>query len=154
MNWGQTLSALVWLGIATAIATGAYDLGIGALNNPGPGLFAFVIAICMVALSLSVAITSLREPATSPPSARKMVAAAGNARPVIAVVGALVFYALALERIGFVLCTVIFLSALLAVLGRRSIAASLAWGAAITAGSYLIFAKLLKITLPVGPLGF
>lgn len=155
MSWGQTLSALVWMGIGIAISAGAYKLGIGALNNPGPGLFAFVIGISMAALALSVAVTSLREPAPALPLADgKAPASPANARPVIAVVGALVFYALALEQIGFVLCTIIFLSALLAVLGRRSIAASLAWGAAITGGSYLVFAKLLKITLPIGPFGF
>lgn len=148
MNWGQMLPALVWLGAGAAMATGAYQLGIGALNNPGPGLFAFVIGIVMAALSLSVAATSLR---AAPASA--VAAVPRRAGPAIAVIAALIFYTLTLERIGFVLCTFLFLVFLLSVLGRSSWLVALAASVGITAGSYLIFAKVLKVTLPAGPLG-
>ena len=149
MNWGQLLPALVWLGVGTAIATGAYKLGIGALNNPGPGLFAFVIGIGMATLALSVAATGMRAAPASAAAAEPR-----RAGPVIAVLAALMFYTLALERIGFVLCTFVFLTGLLSVLGRSSWLIAVAASAGITAGSYLIFAKILKITLPAGPLGF
>jgi putative tricarboxylic transport membrane protein len=148
MNWGQVLPAIIWLGIGTAIASGAYRLGIGALNNPGPGLFPFVIGLGMAVLSLGVAATSVRSaPVTAVSAAPRHMGAA------LAVIGALAFYALALERIGYVLCTLVFLLVLLSVLGRRSWAVCVAASVLITAGSYLIFAKGLKINLPVGPLG-
>jgi len=149
MNWGQLLPAIVWLGAGTAIATAAYKLGIGALNNPGPGLFPFGIGIGMAALSLSVAATGIRAVA-----APAVAAAPGRAAPVMAVIAALMLYAVALERIGFLLCTLLFLVGLLGVLGRRNWLVAAAASACITAGSYLIFAKFLKINLPVGPLGF
>jgi putative tricarboxylic transport membrane protein len=149
MNWGQLLPALVWLGVGAAMAAGAYQLGIGALNNPGPGLFAFVIGIAMAALSLSVAATSW-----SATPASEVAGVPRRAGPAIGVIAALIFYSLALERIGFALCTFLFLAFLLSVLGRSSWLTALAASASITAGSYLIFAKLLKINLPNGPLGF
>jgi len=149
MNWGQLLPAIVWLGIGAAIAGGAYKLGIGALNNPGPGLFPFIIGVSMAGLSLSIAAGGMRTTAAS-----AVAAAPGRAAPVVAVIAALMLYALALERIGFLLCTLLFLVGLLGVLGRRNWLVAVAASACITAGSYLIFAKFLKITLPVGPLGF
>lgn len=154
MMWGQRLASLVWLGVGTAIAYGAHDLGVGSLNNPGPGLFPFIIGIAMAALSLSVAVTEMRTAMSAPVAKPPGGASAGGMFPVVAVIGALVFYTLALERIGFLLCTFLFLSVLFAALGRKNILISVAAGAAITLGAYLAFAKLLKITLPVGPFGF
>lgn len=148
MNWRELIPAIVWLGVGTAIAAGAYHLGIGALNSPGPGLFPFVIGLSMAGLSLSVAATGLWTAA--PPAAKTHRRAA----PAIAVIVALILYALALERIGFLLCTLLFLTGLLGVLGRRNWPVAVAASVFITAGSYLIFAKFLKINLPVGPLGF
>ena len=53
------------------------------------------------------------------------------------------------------LCTFLFLACLLGVLGRSELAGRPALASVgITLGSYLIFAKLLKINLPAGPLGF
>ena len=149
MSWGQLLPAMIWVAIGSAIAAGAYNLGLGALNRPGPGLCPFVIGVSMALLSLSVTATALRV-AKAPALATE----AKRALPVVAVVAALIFYTLALERIGFVLCTLLFLIGLLGVLGRNSWLVAITASAGITVGSYLIFAKLLKINLPIGPLGF
>jgi putative tricarboxylic transport membrane protein len=149
MSWGQLLPAMIWVAIGGAIAAGAYNLGLGALNRPGPGLFPFVIGVGMALLSLSVMATAFRvvkAPVLDTETRRVL--------PVVAVVAALVFYTVALERIGFVLCTLLFLIGLLGALGRSSWLTALTASVGITVGSYLIFAKLLKINLPIGPLGF
>lgn len=151
MNWRTQIPAIAWLGIGIAIATGAHNLGVGALNSPGPGLFAFIIGVSMALLSISIVVTGIGAPAEPEISS---TAAPRRALPVVAVVAALMFYALALERIGFVLCTLLFLAGLLGVLGRRSWLVTATASLGITAGSYVIFAKLLKINLPIGPLGF
>ena len=151
MIWGQRLASLIWLGIGIGIAYGAHNLGVGAMNNPGPGLFPFIIGLSMAALSLSVAITTMR---SAPPAASRDSISPERIFPVIAVIAALVFYAFALERLGFLLCTLLFLSVLLAVLGRKNIFVAAGAGAAITLGAYFVFAKLLKITLPIGPFGY
>jgi hypothetical protein len=103
----------------------------------------------MALLSLSVTASAFRMTKT-PATATE----AGRALPVIAVVAALIFYTVALERIGFVLCTMLFLVTLLVILGRSSWLVAITVSAGMTAGSYLIFAKLLKISLPIGPFGF
>lgn len=149
MSWGQLLPAVVWIAIGGAIAVGAYNLGLGALNRPGPGLFPFVIGLGMALLSLSVAAGAFRTAKASTTATEP-----AHAWAVIAVVAALIFYTVALERIGFMLCTVLFLITLLTVLGRSSWLVAGTVSAGITVGSYLIFAKLLKINLPVGPFGF
>lgn len=149
MSWGQLVPAMIWVAIGSAIAAGAYNLGLGALNRPGPGLFPFVIGVGMALLSLSVTATAFRV-AKAPALATET----RRALPVIAVVAALIFYTVALERIGFVLCTLLFLVTLLGVLGRSSWLVAITASAGITVVSYLIFAKLLKINLPIGPFGF
>jgi putative tricarboxylic transport membrane protein len=157
MIWGQRLASVVWLGIGLAIAYGSRELGVGSLNNPGPGLFPFIIGIGMAALSISVAVTEMRTAPSVPPAPAAPApdgAAAGGMFPVIAVIAALVFYAFTLERLGVLLCTGLFLSVLFAALGRKNIFVSIGAAVAITCGSYLAFAKLLKITLPIGPFGF
>lgn len=154
MIWGQRLASLVWMGVGIGIAYSAHNLGVGSLNNPGPGLFPFVIGLSMAALSLSVAITTMRSAPVARSTASKGGAPVAGIFPVIAVVAALVFYVLALERLGFLLCTLLFLSVLFAVLGRKNIFVAVGAGAAITCGSYVVFAKLLKINLPIGPFGF
>ena len=148
MNWREQVPAFVWLGVGSAIAIGAYNLGIGAVNNPGPGLFPFVIGLGMVLLSVSIIATSIGTTAapTTAPTPRQTLTT-------LAVIGALVFYALALERIGFVLCTILFLFGLLTVLGRYGWLVAATASVGMTAGSYLIFTTLLKLHLPSGPLG-
>lgn len=151
MSWSQLLPAVVWIAIGSAIAVGAYNLGLGALNRPGPGLFPFVIGLGIALLSLSIAAGAFR---TAKASTTATATEPAHAWAVIAVVAALIFYTVALERIGFMLCTVLFLITLLTVLGRSSWLIAGTVSAGITVGSYLIFAKLLKINLPVGPFGF
>jgi hypothetical protein len=148
MNWREQVPACVWLGVGSAIAIGAYNLGIGAVNNPGPGLFPFVIGLGMMLLSVSIIATSIGTTAapTTGPTPRQTLTT-------LAVIGALVFYALALERIGFVLCTILFLFGLLTVLGRYGWLVAATASVGMTAGSYLIFMTLLKLHLPSGPLG-
>ncbi len=148
MNLGQFLAALTWFGIGVAIAMGAFSLGIGALGSPGPGLFAFVIGMGMAALALSVAANAVRTaPATGAPMWPQ------RAGSISVVIAALAFYTLTLERIGFLPSTFLFLLALLGTLGRASWMATALASVGITLGSYLVFAKLLKITLPAGMLG-
>ena len=148
MNRGQLLAALIWFGVGIAIAIGAHRLGLGALNSPGPGLFAFVIGVGIAGLALSVAVSAAR---TAPASATVIWPERVGA--VLTVVAALVFYTLTLERLGFVVSTFLFLLALLATLGRASWVATGLASVGLTFGSYVAFAKLLKITLPAGVFG-
>jgi putative tricarboxylic transport membrane protein len=149
MNRGQLLPAGVWVGIGSAIAASACNLGLGVLSSPGPGLFPFGIGVGIALLALSVVATGLRAPATASAAAETR-----RSLPVIAVVAALFFYAMALERIGFVPCTMLFLAGLLGVLGRPRWPVVVMASAGITLAAYLIFVKVLKINLPAGPLGF
>jgi hypothetical protein len=151
MNWAQVLIALIWLAVGLGISAGAHDLGVGTLSSPGPGLFPFVIGVGMAVLSLGVSVTSRRVAA---PVQEAGTSGFSRFMPVVAVIVALVFYTFTLERLGFLLSTFLFLSGLLIALGGKNILSAAVAGAGITAGAYLVFAKLLKITLPLGPFGF
>ena len=69
------------------------------------------------------------------------------------VFASLAFYALALERVGFLVCTLVFFVVLFKTLGRKG------WGHAVvgaviaTVLAYLMFDTWLKVNLPRGLLG-
>lgn len=78
---------------------------------------------------------------------------AGDIGPILLIVGGLV----ALIAIiglggGFVLATAILFAATARAFGRRALAVDFGIGLAIGVGAYLVFAKLLTLSLPMGPL--
>jgi putative tricarboxylic transport membrane protein len=78
---------------------------------------------------------------------------AGEMGPILLIVGGLV----ALIAIiglggGFIPATAILFAATARAFGRRALLADLGIGLAIGLGAYLVFAKLLTLSLPVGPL--
>lgn len=78
---------------------------------------------------------------------------AGEIGPIVLIIGGLV----ALIAIiglggGFIPATAILFAATARAFGRRALLADLCIGLAIGLGAYLIFAKLLTLSLPVGPL--
>jgi putative tricarboxylic transport membrane protein len=74
-------------------------------------------------------------------------------RRIITVFALLVFYALALERLGFIPCTFLFFVAIFKGLGRKSWKYALLTGITVSVLAYVVFQVWLKTNLPRGPLG-
>jgi putative tricarboxylic transport membrane protein len=122
-------------------------LPVGTWREPGPG--AMPVGVALVALALGVALVA--RGGSAPPLARVGWSEAPRAMVVVA---ALVFLALAFERLGYrlsVFATVLFL---VAVVERRSALAAVAYAAGLAGGSFFLFNGLLKVPLPRGPFGF
>lgn len=137
--------------LSAAIAWHAVDLGLGVMRSPGPGFVFFWTSVFLGALSLRMMVKGLRPRAVAAPLWRGF--AWGK---VVGVTLALLAYAVALERVGYLITTGLFAAYLFALLadGRRK------WGAIVIGGvvtavlTYLIFDRAFSVQLPKGPFGF
>jgi hypothetical protein len=135
---------LIVVGLAFAIGATHYNFGIAA--RPGPGYFPFGLGIILAILGLIVFATSLIKEY-----------AGGDRigaipwRPLLCVVGAIVFFGFFLPRIGFLISfpIMIVLTAAGSVEFRWRDALLNAF--VLTAMSYLIFIVGLELNIPVWP---
>jgi len=132
-------------GLATAWESRQYPLG--SLAEPGPGYLPFVLALALAAFGALVAFTGRRGRAFA-------LAQFGDAGKTFAILAGLGFAAFALERLGYPLTIIILLVYYLGVVERRHWLPTTVLAVGMAYGSYGLFAKLLKVQLPRGLLGF
>jgi hypothetical protein len=122
-------------------------LPLGSWREPGPG--ACPAALALVALGLGLAIVAA--------GGRAACLAAvdwGESRRALVIVAACAFLALGLERLGYRLSVLVTLLFLVGAVERRGLVTAVSSAAGMAWGSYFLFNTLLKVPLPVGPLGF
>ncbi len=124
-------------------------LGLWRQSSPGEGLFPFLTALAMVTFSVAALVRDWirREPARP--------RAAGDRTGLIRVgayLGALVFYAVSLEFLGFIVATVITITFILRFAERYPWAATLALTAGTVIGCQVLFVLWLGAILPTGTL--
>jgi hypothetical protein len=78
----------------------------------------------------------------------------GEGRHAIAILGACVFAAMALERFGYRLTILLILVVLFGVVERKRPLLVGALSLALSLGSFYLFYNLLRVQLPRGPFGF
>lgn len=140
------VGGLFWLAIAIFAASQGVTLKLGSLSRPGPGFFPFWGGVILGLFSLALLARSLGQ--------AERLSLAGIRWPMfLLVAGALLGYLLALESLGFVIVTVLFLLILF-----RAASSGWVWPVAgsvlATACVYVLFRVWLKTQLPVGPLDF
>lgn len=122
----------------------------------GPDLFPRLIAILMGLGGIMLIVGSLRRSGGLPlfmlaPWARRP----RNHAILASVVASILFYILASERLGFLLSAFLMLGGLLAVTrGTSKLLSSAAVAAVVSVLLYLIFARLLRVPLPMGVIEF
>jgi hypothetical protein len=122
-------------------------LPIGSWHEPGPG--AFPAALALVALGLGLAIVAVGGRAT------RLVDVDWRETPrALVIVAAGAFLTLALERLGYRLSVLVALLFLVGAVERRGLVPAVAFAVGMAWGSFYLFNTLLKVPLPVGPLGF
>ena len=127
----------------------ALRLGLWRQNSPGEGLFPFLTALAVVAFSMAGLIGDW----TKRRGAQDHTAAdrRGLMR-VAAYLGALVFYAVSLEFLGFIVATAITITFILRIAERYSWLATLALTAGTVVGCQVLFVLWLGAILPTGAL--
>ncbi len=136
------------LAIAGAlIALQSWQYPIGSLAEPGPGYLPFALGIALAGFGALVAIAGGRSPAFG-------WARFDDALKGLAILAGLAFAAMALEQLGYRITMAILLLYYLGVLERRPWLTTLVLTAIVALGSHYVFARLLRVPLPIGVFGF
>lgn len=133
--------------LAVGVIWEARKLPLGTLHNPGPGYMPVLLAIVLAGLGIVIVAFGGNSPAL-----RSL--GWGEGKHALAILGACAFAALALERIGYRLTTLLILAVLLGMVERKRPLVVAALSLGLSLGTFYLFANLLKVPLPRGPGGF
>jgi len=117
----------------------------GRVKHPGPGFLPFGLALCLIALSLALIIKSWKGNTPSTPFWPQRT----WLRPLLGV-AIFVFYALVIQRLGFLLSTFSFLIIWMRLIERVRWRTLIGISIVTTAGLYFIFVFFLEVPLPKG----
>lgn len=138
-------AAFVAFGVIAFMASG--DLPLGSMGMPGAGMMPKLVIGLMMAFGL---IAMLRAD-ESPPCATLDWSNLPHALIVIATTAAAVT---AYEKAGFLITMMLLLFTLIALIERRPVLHAAAFSVGVTVFAYVLFGRLLKSPLPIGPLGY
>ena len=140
--WG----GLFWLALGAYVTWAGRDLGLGKINDPGPGFAFFWIGLLILAFSASIVAGAFRKPGASLGSLWRDTRWA----KVLTVIGLLVAYGFLFETVGFILCSIALLLILMFAIDpvRPIIAIPLA--ILMPSGVWYVVTKTLKIQMPAG----
>ena len=144
------IAAVVLLVFGLGGVLEACRLTIGDAGHPGPGFFPFWLAVglSVVAVALLLARRPAGPPAVVVPGTRV------RRDRVVLTLAASTVYAFALQPLGFVLSTILFLLVMLSAIEPRRWTSSVAIATATSAVCHLLFKVWLDVQLPAGPWGF
>lgn len=139
------VAGVALLVLACLVAVDTWGLPLGTAHGPGPGYMPLLLAILLAAFALALVIWG------GGPSLRQLDwAEAGHAA---AILGASVFTAAAMDRLGYRITMTLFLLFLYGAAQRRNILVAVALAVGLALGSHWMFDAALKVPLPRGPFG-
>jgi hypothetical protein len=140
-----TGAALAVIGALVALQSWQYP--IGSLAEPGAGYLPFALGIALGVFGALIVAAGGR----SPPFRRERFS---DGLKGLAILAGLAFAALALERLGYRVTIAVLLLYYLGVLERRPWVTTLVLTVVVSLGSHYLFARLLRVPLPIGTFGF
>ncbi len=138
----RRIAPVVLLALGIAALLQAAGMGLGELTAPGPGLWPFIVAGLMTATAAVLLVVD--------PAEDYEPWTAGTVRIIAGLVGLAVFVVL-FQTLGFVLPTIVMLTAWLRFFGRESWRMSLGLGVGGALVLHLLFVIALGVPFPAGP---
>lgn len=99
MNKYHWIVIVVWIGLAFFLMGFAWEMGLGKLRSPGPGLMPFILGGFLSLMSFCLLLVDLYRKGVREEPLEERTGV--NFRKLVIVVGSLVLYGLLLERLGF-----------------------------------------------------
>jgi putative tricarboxylic transport membrane protein len=150
-NRGDIIGSIVLLHIGIGVVIGSVRLKVGTLMVPQPGFFPFLGGILLIGLSLVLLIQGWLNRGTEPRRPRE---AFGEWRRPLILVASMSVYTAVLEKMGYVLPTILLSAVILRVLAVTSWKVLVLASLGMSVGTYYLFGRLLGIELPAGVLPF
>ena len=126
-------------------------LGLGQVNEPGPGFLPFLVGGILLLLSATLFIRGIGKRSDGP---GKRMGGAKRFRKVFYILLTLIFYNVALTFIGFSLTTFLFVISMMRLVEVQGWRKTLMAALLISIGFFGVFQSWLKLDIPVGPWGF
>ena len=117
----------------------------GGYQAVGPRAFPLLVGIGMAVVAVIGVVQAFRDPVTGEGEDEGV-----HWRPVLLLIGTLALYAALLVPVGYWQATTLFFVAVARVLGSRKLVRDLAVGLLLALATYLLFDRVLGITLPPG----
>ena len=150
MKQGDRISAIFFLALSLFVCGHAAQIGIGSLQQPGPGLLVFGAGVGVGLLALWLLVHS----SVSKAKQRTVPAEESPLRkgPFLLLCASLFIYTLAASWLGFLIATFLFTVFVFRLVESESWWRTLLKAVLITAGNYLLFVIWLGLSLPKGVL--
>ncbi|MCX5911166.1 MAG: tripartite tricarboxylate transporter TctB family protein [Deltaproteobacteria bacterium] len=148
MRRAEQITCLFWIFVSLFVGTGAVTLKLGTPSDPGPGFLPFgtgaLLGLLALAHLLKVSFSPFeKDPAGNPWKGLKWQRS-------ISVAVAILFYALLLPHLGYLVTTFLLMAILFSLYDRQR------WGVVVLASflvigvTYLVFHVWLKVQFPSG----
>lgn len=142
---GDLIASIVFIALGIGVMIGSVQLHVGTPTKPQAGFFPFWGGMAFLVLAVVLFFQAWRGRTIGSEGFGKLGGVA-------AVVLAFVFYAATIETIGYIPATLVLAIVVLKVLGTKSFKELVGISLLIVVTSYLVFHKLLGVSLPAGML--
>jgi hypothetical protein len=151
MGKADRISGIFWLVFAGVVIIESYRLGVGTLHQPGPGFLFLGAAIMLGIMALGILIRA--EVNKTSEESKLLNLRKLNIRKVILVLASLFLYPLLMEKLGFLMTTVMLFIFLLGVVEKKKWVFTIFTSVIVATLTYVVFEIWLKSQLPKGFLG-
>jgi len=139
-----------WLSLGLVVIYGGYKIGLGRLNNPGGGLFIFILGVCLFLLALIIFVGSCSKKMKDTPSVVTLSVNWKWENPFYILL-ALIIYTFAIAKLGYCLSTIFLLIFLFNVIERQKWKTVMFEALLTVFLSFLFFGIFLEVRFPRGP---
>jgi len=148
MGKSDQISGSFWFLFSLFISYESYKLGLGSINQPGPGFLFFWTGIVVAILAFVVIVKALGKPAEREVPEQGLEKK--NITKVVLVLVSLFIYAVVMEKLGFFISTLLLFVFLLGFVEKKKWWVAILISFVVTFLSYLIFETGLQSQLPKG----
>jgi putative tricarboxylic transport membrane protein len=149
----EAIVPIFWISLSIFVMVGSYKLGLGSFHNPGPGLMPFLLGIILLLVSIFIVWKSFSKIQISNDIPEERAPIKVNFWKIVLVSGSLIIYALLLDRLGFLVSTLLLLLFLFKAAGSQKWRFVMAASVLTVIIIYLFFTSL-GIRFPKGVFKF
>ncbi|MCE5282247.1 MAG: tripartite tricarboxylate transporter TctB family protein [Deltaproteobacteria bacterium] len=153
MKNSDSISSVALFALGLGFVGGGLKSGIGQLNTPGAGFFPMVMGVVMSVMSAALFVQSRLRRAQDRPEVSLWLKP-GSWRKIAMSLVSLVFTMAALDSLGYIATTFLFILSLFKWVSAKRWPISLLMAFLLSAGSYLLFKTGLGVSLPMGLIKF